>query len=157
MAQELNQPVAVVCTSGTASLNYGPAIAEAFYQKIPLLVITADRPKEVIDQGEGQSIRQEFVFKNHTLSSVNLLLDQGLESQERFNQDQINLALTSLTHDVDGPVHINIPLEEELYGTVSIPKQFPKVLDSKVKKFTLDKQQIESIKNILQALSLIHI
>jgi 2-succinyl-5-enolpyruvyl-6-hydroxy-3-cyclohexene-1-carboxylate synthase len=53
MAQQLHAPVALICTSGSAVLNYGPAIAEAFYQRIPMLVITADRPEEWVDQGEG--------------------------------------------------------------------------------------------------------
>jgi len=57
MAQQVNRPVAIICTSGTAVLNFAPALAEAYYQRVPLLVITADRPIEWIDQGEGQSIR----------------------------------------------------------------------------------------------------
>ena len=61
MAQQLKEPVAICCTSGSAVLNYAPAIAEAYYQKIPLFVITADRPAEWIDHGEGQSMRQNNV------------------------------------------------------------------------------------------------
>ena len=65
MAQQLNEPVGIVCTSGSASLNYYPAIAEAFYQCIPLVVITADRPIEWVNQGDGQTIVQKDVYKNH--------------------------------------------------------------------------------------------
>ena len=61
-----------MCTSGSALLNYYPAIAEAFYSDIPLVVISADRPKHLIDIGDGQTIRQENVFKNHILYSANL-------------------------------------------------------------------------------------
>ena len=65
IAQQTKNTVAIICTSGTASLNYAPAIAEAYYQKIPLLVVTADRPAEWIDQMDGQTIRQENVYNNY--------------------------------------------------------------------------------------------
>ena len=65
MAQQLNQPVALCSTSGSATLNYSPSICEAFYQRIPLIVLTADRPPEWIDQGEGQSINQNAIYKNY--------------------------------------------------------------------------------------------
>ncbi len=62
MTLKLQKPVAIVCTSGSAALNYAPAVAEAFYQQLPLIVLTADRPVEWIDQGDGQTIRQKDVF-----------------------------------------------------------------------------------------------
>ena len=67
IAQQQQKPVAVLCTSGSALLNYYPAIAEAFYSNIPLVIISADRPKHLIDIGDGQTIRQENVFENHIL------------------------------------------------------------------------------------------
>ena len=60
-AQWDRKPSMICCTSGTATLNYAPAIAEAYYQGIPLIVVTADRPREWIDHGEGQSIRQQHI------------------------------------------------------------------------------------------------
>ena len=72
MAQQLKKPVAVVCTSGSALLNYYPAFAEAFYSQIPFVVISADRPQSKIDIGDGQTIRQENVFANHSLFNANL-------------------------------------------------------------------------------------
>ena len=65
MAQQSGVPVALVCTSGTAPLNYAPAIAEAYYQRLPLIVITADRPVEWIDQDDSQTIRQQAVFPEY--------------------------------------------------------------------------------------------
>ena len=65
MAQQLAKPVVLICTSGTAALNFAPAIAEAYYQRVPLLVVTADRPMEWIDQGEGQCIRQRDIYRNY--------------------------------------------------------------------------------------------
>ena len=64
MAQQLKEPVAICSTSGSAVVNYSPAIVEAYYQKIPIIVITADRPPEWIDHGEGQSMRQENIYEN---------------------------------------------------------------------------------------------
>ncbi|NCT16592.1 MAG: 2-succinyl-5-enolpyruvyl-6-hydroxy-3-cyclohexene-1-carboxylate synthase, partial [Flavobacteriales bacterium] len=59
LAQQMQKPVVIFCTSGSALLNYYPAIAEAFYSNIPLIVVSADRPSDKIDIGDGQTIRQE--------------------------------------------------------------------------------------------------
>lgn len=112
MAQQLKKPVAVVCTSGSALLNYYPAVAEAFYSQIPLIVISADRPHDKIDIGDGQTIRQENVFANHILLSANLLEDASSENDRLINE-AINIAQLE-----KGPVHINAPFEEPLYETV---------------------------------------
>ena len=113
IAQQIQKPVVVVCTSGSALLNYYPAIAEAFYSQIPLIVISADRPQNKIDIGDGQTIRQENVFANHSLYNANLQENVSTE-----NDNNIQMALhVSVTQK--GPVHINAPLEEPLYQTVS--------------------------------------
>lgn len=113
MAQQLQQPVAVVCSSGSALLNYYPAIAEAFYSEIPLIVVSADRPLSKIDIGDGQTIRQQNVFANHILYSANLD-----EEASAANDRKICEALDK-AQLLKGPVHINIPFEEPLYDTVS--------------------------------------
>ncbi|MBK7238677.1 MAG: 2-succinyl-5-enolpyruvyl-6-hydroxy-3-cyclohexene-1-carboxylic-acid synthase [Flavobacteriales bacterium] len=118
MAQQLHAPVVLICTSGSAVLNYGPAIAEAFYQRIPLLVITADRPEEWVDQGEGQAIRQQGVLALHMKRSVQLprILTDELA---RWNCGRlINEAFDHTLIPVPGPVHVNVPFAEPLYGTV---------------------------------------
>lgn len=118
MAQQLHAPVALVCTSGSAVLNYGPAIAEAYYQRIPLLVITADRPEEWIDQGEGQAIRQQGVLAMHMRKSVQLprLMDDELARWSCGRQ--INEVIDATLLPVPGPAHVNVPFSEPLYGTV---------------------------------------
>lgn len=113
IAQQTKQPVALVCTSGSALLNYYPAFAEAFYSQIPLIVISADRPQSKIDIGDGQTIRQENVFANHSLYNANLNEDVSKENDYKINQ-AIDIALNK-----KGPVHINAPFEEPLYETVS--------------------------------------
>lgn len=116
MAQQLKRPVVLVCTSGSALLNYYPAIAEAFYSDIPLVIISADRPAHLIDIGDGQTIRQENVFARHILYSANC--KEGEEHQD-FNETEINTALnTAIEHN--GPVHINIPFSEPLYELTDV-------------------------------------
>ena len=63
MAQQLGETVVVVCTSGTAVLNLAPAVCEAFYQQVPLLILTADRPQEAVEKGENQAIIQDNIFQ----------------------------------------------------------------------------------------------
>ena len=94
MSQQLQKPVAVLCTSGSALLNYYPAIAEAYYSNIPLVVISADRPKHLIDIGDGQTIRQENVFTNHILKQANLINDlEGLEEDKNSKRFLFNAQL----------------------------------------------------------------
>lgn len=112
IAQQINKPVAVVCTSGSALLNYYPAFAEAFYSQIPLIVISADRPLNKIDIGDGQTIRQMHVFQNHSLFNANLT-----EGETDENDFKINEAIT-IAHTRKGPTHINAPFEEPLYQMV---------------------------------------
>lgn len=113
MAQQLKKPVAVVCTSGSALLNYYPAVAEAFYSQIPLIVISADRPHDKIDIGDGQTIRQENVYANHIVYTANLL-ENASEENDKLINEAINTAILQ-----KGPVHINAPFEEPLYETVN--------------------------------------
>ncbi|HQZ25974.1 MAG TPA: 2-succinyl-5-enolpyruvyl-6-hydroxy-3-cyclohexene-1-carboxylic-acid synthase [Flavobacterium sp.] len=113
IAQQIQKPVAVICTSGSALLNYYPAFAEAFYSQIPLIVISADRPQSKIDIGDGQTIRQENVFKNHSLYNANLTEGVSVENDFKINK-AIHKAFIK-----KGPVHINAPFEEPLYQTVS--------------------------------------
>lgn len=118
MAQQLHAPVALVCTSGSAVLNYGPAIAEAFYQRVPLLVITADRPEEWVDQGEGQAIRQHGVLTLHMKRSVQLPRITSDPLSRWHCGRLINEAIDATVLPVPGPVHVNVPFAEPLYGTV---------------------------------------
>lgn len=115
MAQQLEKPVALVCTSGSAGLNYAPAIAEAYFQQIPLLILTADRPPEWIDQWDGQTIRQQELFGNHVKGYYQFPDEFGHQDKvwhaNRIGNEAINLAMQFPY----GPVHINIPLREPFY------------------------------------------
>jgi 2-succinyl-5-enolpyruvyl-6-hydroxy-3-cyclohexene-1-carboxylate synthase len=120
------KPVAIVCTSGTATLNYAPAIAEAFYQNIPLIVLTADRPDYWIDQLESQCIRQEGIYRNFVKKEVNLPLGES-EKELWFAARQISECLNLAVSGTPSPVHINIPLEEPLHQLIDA--ELPEVKD----------------------------
>lgn len=114
IAEETNSTVALICTSGTAVLNYAPAIAEAYYKKVPLLVLTADRPTENIDQYDNQTIRQYNIYNNFILKSYQLPIEP-IGSEIDFSNRIVNEAINNCLSPVKGPVHINIPLREPLY------------------------------------------
>ena len=114
IAQQLDEPVALVCSSGSALLNYYPAISESFYSDIPLVILSADRPSELINIGDGQTIQQENVFQNHILESANCI--EG-DAYNLFNEAIINSALNTAISK-KGPVHINLPFSEPLYKTI---------------------------------------
>ncbi|MDN3695714.1 2-succinyl-5-enolpyruvyl-6-hydroxy-3-cyclohexene-1-carboxylic-acid synthase [Chryseobacterium tructae] len=125
MAKSEKKPVAITCTSGSAVVNYYPAVTEAFYQNIPLLVLTADRPTDFVDIFDGQTIRQKDVFHQHSYGDFQLLEDSK-DNAEDINFDTIKKAI-ELCFEKQGPVHINIPLEEPLYELVSELPTFPTV------------------------------
>ena len=104
-------PAVVVCTSGTAAVNHGPAIAEAFHQRVPLISITADRPVDVIGKGHGQTVFQSQLFSSHTLFSATI------DEKHLSDKEIIQLSQEAWTSACfGGPSHINIPFEEPLYG-----------------------------------------
>ena len=151
IAQQIQQPVVVVCTSGSALLNYYPAFAEAFYSQIPLVVLSADRPQHKIDIGDGQTIRQENVFANHSLFNANLSENNSLE-----NDHLVQMALhTSVAKK--GPVHINVPFEEPLYETVSEIQVHPKIIEftNEEKPFEIDPSTLALWKSASKKLVLV--
>ncbi len=116
LARETRKPVAIVSTSGTAALNYAPAVAEAYYQQIPLVVITADRPKEWIDQADGQAINQPGIYNNYIRYQCSLPLSGGHSDDEWYMNRMLNEAFQKCVGQVPGPIHINVPMREPLYG-----------------------------------------
>ena len=106
LAQQSDCPVVLVCTSGTAVQNFAPAVTEAFYQNVPLIVLTADRPPEWIDQWDGQTIHQEKMYEPHVKGSF------------IYDENNVNVgeeALTLASDGAKGPVHLNIPIREPFY------------------------------------------
>lgn len=108
------QPVAVCCTSGSALLNLHPAVAEAFYQQVPLVVISADRPAAWIGQMDGQTLPQPGVFQSLVKKSVQLP-EIHTDEDEWYCNRLINEALLEVNHHGKGPVHINVPISQPLF------------------------------------------
>jgi 2-succinyl-5-enolpyruvyl-6-hydroxy-3-cyclohexene-1-carboxylate synthase len=118
IAQQSRRTVAISCTSGSAVLNYAPAVAEAYYQKIPLLILTADRPPHLIDQGDGQTIRQKNVFANYIVKSYELPEDIRSEKDIELASQLISEAIDYSQYPSAGPVHINLPFAEPIYQQI---------------------------------------
>jgi 2-succinyl-5-enolpyruvyl-6-hydroxy-3-cyclohexene-1-carboxylate synthase len=114
ISQSTSLPVVLVCTSGSAGYNFAPAVAEAFFQHIPLLVFTADRPPEMIDQLDGQTIRQKNLYGPHAKKYFELPVDES-PANDWFVNRTINEAINLAVAGEQGPVHINAPFREPFY------------------------------------------
>ncbi|MCF8298601.1 MAG: 2-succinyl-5-enolpyruvyl-6-hydroxy-3-cyclohexene-1-carboxylic-acid synthase [Saprospiraceae bacterium] len=142
MAQQSGKTVALVCTSGTAALNYSPAIAEAYYQKIPLLILTTDRPQEWVDQADGQTIRQNNIYNNYIKKSFQLPVKIDSEDDSWYVSRIISEAINITQYANKGPVHINIPFREPLYnGKIDISNDY-KLIDIIPSQPTLAKKDL---------------
>lgn len=136
LALQSGRAVVLNCTSGSALLNYAPALAEAYYQQIPLVVLSADRPENLIDKGYGQCIHQkgalQAVVKAH-LHLSEAAFDTPAKAEESILQ--IQKLLQTATQGMAGPVHINMPFAEPLYDRerLSYPK-LPKLLPLAIQK-----------------------
>ena len=125
IAQKTGETVVLSCTSGSALLNYAPALAEAYYQKIPLLVISSDRPENLIDRGDGQTIRQQNIYANYIKKSVQLI-ENPESSEELIQYQKFALDAIKATQYPDkGPAHINIPFTEPIYGEKAKTHVYP--------------------------------
>lgn len=116
VAIESGKPVAIVCTSGSAILNFAPAVSEAYYRHIPLIIISADRPSEWIDQNENQTLRQSGVLSNIVKASYNLTPADNRSDISWKIEREINDAMITALTGCKGPVHINVPLTLPLNG-----------------------------------------
>ncbi len=148
MAQHTKDFVAVVCTSGSAALNYYPAIAESYYQSVPLIVITADRPEEWVNQGDGQTIVQKDVFKNHILFSETIPENNQDSVSEWLIRRIVGEGISYLNGGVIGPIHFNVPLSEPLYDQLELDhSNHPVTLQKIVLSAHLNEIQKESLQN----------
>jgi 2-succinyl-5-enolpyruvyl-6-hydroxy-3-cyclohexene-1-carboxylate synthase len=154
MAQQLEKPVVLVCTSGSAAINYAPAVAEAFFQQIPLLMLTADRPPEWIDQWDGQTIRQQALYGQHIKESFTFP-DLALHPDKEWHGERmINEAINLSMDFPKGPVHVNIPIREPFYPGLGEVMDFEKELKlfspiKAQKRLTPDEE--EKLKNALKS------
>jgi len=127
IAQQTKRTVALVCTSGSAAYNYAPAVAEAFYQHIPLLLLTADRPPEWIGQQDGQTIQQNNIYGSHVKASYTLPTDYNHPDAIWHCERIISEAINASQQEPKGPVHVNVPLREPLYKEAEEEPKFGQV------------------------------
>ncbi|MEK5037498.1 2-succinyl-5-enolpyruvyl-6-hydroxy-3-cyclohexene-1-carboxylic-acid synthase [Sporosarcina sp. FSL K6-3457] len=114
LAKASGKPVVLLCTSGTAASNYHPAITEAYYARVPLIVITADRPHELREVGAPQAIDQIRMYGEHVKYSVDMPLPEGNSDIDDFIDRHISRALSVAITAPFGPVHLNVPFREPL-------------------------------------------
>ena len=103
ISKKTNSPTVLICTSGTATLNYSPAVAEAFYSKIPLLIITADRPMHFRNTGANQTLNQNNLYQNN----IKWFYDIPVNADNRIFSNIAHKALSNSDNYPKGPVQIN--------------------------------------------------
>ena len=135
MAKKTQKPVVLCCTSGSAVANYYPAITEAFYANIPLIVISADRPEIYIDNFDGQTIRQQNIFELH--SSGNFQLTENEDENSMLQNEKLICEALQICIKKSSPVHINFPFSEPLYEQSYNDLTFPK-------NYTIESQKTEN-------------
>ena len=148
IADQTQRPVVIVCTSGSAAANYYPAVVEAYYRSVSLIVITADRPSAWVDQGDGQTINQASIFGKHVRYSCNLQENESADVWEE--QRELSTAMVHATNSWKGPVHINVGFNEPLYGTAEIERPAIRGLKMVNGQFDLSVDDLEIVKKGLQ-------
>lgn len=149
LSQESGEPVAICCTSGTAAVNYGPAVHEAFFQNVPLVVITADRNPYYLYQLEDQSLPQSNLYDGVCKKAVTLpIIKDNIDYW--YCTRLLNEAFLELNHKGRGPIHINVPIEANInsFNTEELPGLTP------IKRITLGKctaDDKEMLKNKLKS------
>ncbi|WP_010288407.1 2-succinyl-5-enolpyruvyl-6-hydroxy-3-cyclohexene-1-carboxylic-acid synthase [Kurthia massiliensis] len=123
LAKESAEPVVLVCTSGTAAANYFPAIVEAYYARLPLIVLTADRPHELREVGAPQAIAQANLYGHHVKWAIDLPIPEETAETLPFVERHIARAVAVATQAPFGPVQLNVPFREPLL--IDFKEQLP--------------------------------
>ena len=153
LAQAQRRAVALVCTSGTAGLNYAPAVAEAFFQQIPLLIFTADRPPEWIDQLDGQTIRQHNLYGAHAKGAFEFPVDTAHPDAKWFSARLINEAINLAQAAPAGPIQVNVPLREPFYPKAGEEIRYEKdvkIIRETLVTFLMTEAEIAQLQQLLQ-------
>lgn len=148
IAMVSRSPVALICTSGSALLNYSPALAEAFYQGIPLIAISADRPLEWIDQDDSQTMRQPDALKNVSKGFYDIDAEQSNEDYVWYSNRIINEGLQIALKEKKGPVHFNIRLSGKTFDKFSHSGMTVRKIDVIAPPSRLDRDAIKEMANL---------
>ncbi|AIF43999.1 2-succinyl-5-enolpyruvyl-6-hydroxy-3-cyclohexene-1-carboxylic-acid synthase [Virgibacillus sp. SK37] len=120
LAKKTKRPVVIVCTSGTAAANYFPAIVEAYYSRVPLIVLTADRPHELRDVGAPQAIEQMKLYGDYVKWFHEMALPEASPKMLYYARSKAARASHIANQGNAGPVHLNFPFREPLLPNLSI-------------------------------------
>jgi 2-succinyl-5-enolpyruvyl-6-hydroxy-3-cyclohexene-1-carboxylate synthase len=146
MALQSGEAVALVCTSGTAALNFAPAIAEAYYQNLALIVFTADRPAEMIDQADGQTIKQPNIYANYIKASFDLPVETVQSSDLDFSDRQVSQAINTAVAYPQGPVQVNVPMREPIYSALPETHNNPKIIKTLAFEVSITNESLEILR-----------
>lgn len=155
IAKATKKPVAILCTSGTAAANYFPAIVEAYYSRVPLIVLTADRPHELRDVGAPQAIDQNHLYGNHSKWFVEMALPEESEQMLSYVRTMAGRAAGTALSAPAGPVHLNFPFREPLVPNLNLENIWStsgkqgKNVNVFVGKPTMNEEQAQLISNLL--------
>ncbi|KGX86747.1 2-succinyl-5-enolpyruvyl-6-hydroxy-3-cyclohexene-1-carboxylic-acid synthase [Pontibacillus litoralis] len=154
LAKSQQKPVALVCTSGTAAANYYPAVVEAYYSRVPLLVLTADRPHELRDVGAPQAIDQMDMFRNYVKWFQEMALPEDSSTMLQYVRSVAARAYHTAKEGNAGPVHLNFPFREPLLPDFSLDnvwgeEGYTSHHSLSSGKRTLDKWQLQQLKEQL--------
>jgi 2-succinyl-5-enolpyruvyl-6-hydroxy-3-cyclohexene-1-carboxylate synthase len=156
LAKALKNPVGLVCTSGTATANYYPAIVEAYYSRVPLVVMTADRPHELRDVGAPQAINQIELYGKHTKWFVEMALPESTPEMLKYARTVCSRAIATAQKEPAGPVHLNFPLREPLLPDLEKAEQYRDVSQNdypfttvELGELILSQSQFENIAGLL--------
>lgn len=149
MCQQTKAPTVLICTSGSAALNYAPGVSEAFFQNVPLIVLTADRPAEWVDQWDGQTVHQKNIFGTHVKFYAELPTQPKHDDEVWHYQRLVNEALLAAKSGSNGPVHLNIPFREPFYPKPDeLNQSIPiKVINRPKAKSALERDELEALIN----------
>lgn len=150
IATVCQEPVAIVCTSGTALLNYAPAVAEAYYQGVPLIVVSADRPIQWIDQDDSQTLRQDEALTNYVKKSYSIpAFGEDIPEMLWFVNRIANDAVLEACGRKPGPVHINVHLGEPLGQKIKKECISPRIINAIIGDSVANKEIIKELSNTL--------
>ena len=120
------RPVALLCTSGTAAANYYPAVCEAFHSRVPLIVLTADRPHELRDVGAPQAMNQINLYGTFVKQFTEMALPEANEAMYHYARMTTQRMIASACLAPQGPVHLNFPVREPLIPDFSLESLWDK-------------------------------
>lgn len=152
LSQQLNEPVVITCTSSTATTNYVPGVTEAFFQNVPIIVLTGDRDPYMLGCQEDQMINQVGMYDRIVRKSVTLPIVRT-QADEWYCERLLNEALLELNHHKMGPVHINVPVPAVIFWNDDKPIiEYPKV--KRIRRYEIsEKYQVELSKKVKELAS----